>query len=581
MLLELYIKNLALIDEARVQFGRGLNILTGETGAGKTVVVSAVNLLLGSRADVSLVRRDSDRAEVQGIFLIPPGLREKDERISDLVEDSDQLIIHRIISTDGKNKCYVNDRMVTVGMLSEIGKHLIDLHGQHEHQTLFKTSSHIDYLDKYGGRDLLILREKFQEKSKMLRQLKDELEKLRNSERELLSKKDLLSFQVNEIDRANLALGEDAELMQERDILRNAEKIYSAVSQAIDLLSGDSNAVPATELIARAVSGLKSIFGIDSSLDELTERLNGFLIEIEDCVSSLHKYGSRLDFPPDRLQEVEDRLALIALLKKKYGSTIEDILAYRNTAFSELQMCDISGEKAVELERMIISCEEELAALAQELSRKRKEVGRQFEKEVIKELYDLNMPNAEFKVLFTRELDNEGLLINGERLKVFPYGIDKVEFLISANKGEPVAPLAKIASGGEISRVMLALKIVLADADEVPTLIFDEVDAGIGGKTATAVGKKMSILSRKHQVLSVTHLPQIASFADKHFSVSKREVENRTITEVEELLYRDQVNEIARLLSGDESLNVSLLHAEELILEAKRNKGELVSERAN
>jgi len=581
MLQELCISNLALIDKARVQFGLGLNILTGETGAGKTVVVGAVNLLLGGRADASLVRRGSKKAEVQGLFSIPPGLREENETVSDLIEDEEQIIIRRVISADGKNKCYVNDRMVTVGTLADIGRRLLDLHGQHEHQSLFKTSTHVDFLDKYGGKGLLDLRAEYHRLSAELRSKQEELKKLRGAERELLGKRDLLQFQISEIDKAALSIGEDEELVKEREILRNAEKLYSGVAGATSTLTENGEVPSATELIARAVGELQTLSGIDADLDEMAERLNSLLIEAEDCASSLRDYMESLDFPPGRLQEVEDRLALLSLLKKKYGSTIDEILLYRDKAASELEACYTSGERIESLEAEVIEAEEALIKVALKQSEKRKMVAEKFVEEVIGELSGLNMPNARFDVSFTRELDDKGLHINGEDIKLFPNGLDKIEFMVSANKGEPIKPLVKIASGGEISRVMLALKIVLADADEVPTLIFDEVDVGIGGKTAKAVAQKLSILGSKHQVLAVTHLPQIASFADKHFSILKKEQDDRTITEIEELLDRNRINEMARLLSGNTESDLSIKHAEELILEAQRSKHGLVNGRLN
>lgn len=572
MLHELYIKNMALINEARVQFGTGLNVLTGETGAGKTVVVGAVNLLLGGRADASLIRRDSDRAEVQGMFSVPPSLRGEGGTLNDLIGSEDQLIVHRIISSDGKNKCYINDRMVTVGTLSEIGRRLIDLHGQHEHQSLFKAASHVSFLDKYGGDELVGLRDKFQEIYKELKKQRDELAELRGAEREFLAKRDLLHFQVNEIDKAGLVEGEDLDLTREREILRSAEKLYTAVAKAVNLLSGNEDLASASDLTARAIDELRSVANIDSDLDRLAEHLNGLLIEVEDCTATLRNYETKLDFPPDRLQEIEDRLALISLLKKKYGSTISDILIYQDKAANELLACDTLDERIENLETHIEEAEKELSRIASMQSDARKAIAEKFSKEVREELIDLNMAGADFTVSFTREPDSGGLLVSGEKVRTYSHGIDRIEFMLSANRGEPVKPLMKIASGGEISRIMLALKIILADADEVPTLIFDEIDVGIGGKTAMAVGKKMSILGRKHQVIAVTHLPQIASFADSHFSVSKRETEDHIATEIEELFSKDRINEMARLLSGNTDSGVSLKHAEELIIEAQSFK---------
>lgn len=582
MLQELYISNLALIDRAQVVLGEGLNVLTGETGAGKTVVVGAVNLLLGGRADASLIRRGSSRAEVQGVFVLSDSFR-ADEKIEDFLDDGeDQLIIRRTISSDGKNKCYVNDRAVTVAALAALGRRLIDLHGQHEHQSLFKVASHVDFLDKYGGKELLGLRSDFRAKSENLRSLKEELDHLRSAEREMLGKKDLLQFQINEIDSAALAPDEDAELMHERDLLRNAEKLFGAVASASGALSdgaisgttfaGAGEITPATDLVAQASAELRHVSSIDGELDDLAERLDSLLIEIGEVASQLKGYGAKLDFPPGRLQEVEDRLAQISLLKRKYGSTIAEILDYRDKASAELALCDTSEDRAQQLQAELASVEKELTVLAIAQSKARREYAARFSAEVRQELSDLNMPNAQFEVSFIREPDENGLLIENQRTKVFPTGMDKIEFLVSANKGEPPKPLAKIASGGEISRVMLALKIVLADEDEIPTLIFDEVDVGIGGKTAMSVGQKMAVLARKHQVIAVTHLPQIASYADRHFTVVKSELDSRTITEIEELLDKDRIDEMARLLSGNIASDVSLKHAEELLSEAHKQK---------
>jgi DNA repair protein RecN (Recombination protein N) len=571
MLHELFIKDLALINRARVQFGGGLNVLTGETGAGKTVVVGAVNLLLGGRADNAMIRRGCDRAEVQGLFSVPQAMRPDFEEES-FLEDDGELIIRRVISADGKNKCYINDSIVTVKTLAEIGRRLLDLHGQHEHQSLFKPSTHIDFLDRYGGVELLRLRDIFQDDLKRLRERQRELAAIKGAERELLAKKDLLLFQTNEIDQAALVVDEDEELMREREILRNAETLYAVAAKSVNAISDSGDYTPAADLVARVAEDLRTVSNIDAALDEIAERLNSLSIELEDCAASLKDYATSLDFPPGRLQDVEDRLSLLALMKKKYGASIEEILEYRDSAERELLLCDTSGERIMRLEEEIAEVERRLAEVALNLSDKRKEAAGRFADEVSKELADLNMVNADFKVLLISEKDGDGLPFDNGRLKVYSHGIDKVEFLVSANKGEPARPLAKIASGGEVSRIMLALKIVLADADATPTLIFDEIDVGIGGTTAMAVGEKMSLLSRQHQVMAVTHLSQIASFADSHFSIEKKELDDKSITEIDELYDEGRIREIARLLSGKVDSDVSLKHAEELLFEAEGKK---------
>ncbi|OFW32704.1 MAG: DNA repair protein RecN [Candidatus Aquicultor primus] len=580
MLHELFIRDLALINKARVRFGGGLNVLTGETGAGKTVVVGAVNLLLGGRADNSMIRRGCDRAEVQGLFSVPPAMKPDLEQDNFLVDDA-ELIIRRVISADGKNKCYINDSIVTVKTLAEIGRRLLDLHGQHEHQSLFKPSTHIDFLDKYGGVELLRLRDIFREDLKRLRERQRELAAIQSAERELLAKKDLLQFQISEIDQAAPVVDEDEALMREREILRNAQKLYEVAASSVNAISDSGDFTPAVDLIAHAAENLRTVANIDAALDEIAERLNSLTIELEDCAASLKDYASSLDFPPGRLREVEDRLSLLALFKKKYGSSIEEVLEYRDSAVRELLLCDTSGERMARLEGEIVELERRLADVAMNLSRMRKEAAEKFAVEVGQELADLNMVNADFKVLLISEEDIDGLPLENGRFKVYAHGIDRVEFLISANKGEPPRPLAKIASGGEVSRIMLALKIVLADADETPTLIFDEIDVGIGGKTAMAVGKKMSLLSRQHQVMAVTHLSQIASFADSHFSIEKKELDDKSITEIDELFDEGRIREIARLLSGKVDSDLSLKHAEELLFEAEGKKASEARGRTN
>jgi DNA repair protein RecN (Recombination protein N) len=579
MLHELHIKNLALIDEARIRFGEGFNVITGETGAGKTVVVGAVNLLLGVRADSSHIRKGCSKAEVIGIFLKTNSLNDLPEGLRDIIDGDENIIIRRVISADGKNKCYVNETAVTLGSLSEIGRRCIDLHGQHEHQSLFKIQTHVDFLDNYGGDNLLGLRSKFVDLNKHLKLLVSRRNKMENAERELLGRKDLLQFQINEIDAAGLTAGEDTELVKERDVLRNAEKIFKAISEAGTALSENEESNmnmeinrSATELVASAAGSLATVADYDSKLAILLQRLNGLMIELEDCASDLRCFVDEFNIEPGRLEEIEGRLAQISLMKRKYGSTIEEILEYRDRASEDLALCDTSGELMEELGKEIDAVISELTGTSIRQSTERKQVAEYFAEQVCKELAELNMPNARFEVSFTRDRVHEGLLIEGETFKVQSNGIDRVEFMVSANKGESLKQLVKVASGGEISRIMLAIKIVLADTDEVPTLIFDEIDTGIGGKTAGDIGRKMSVLAGKHQVLAVTHLPQIASYADKHITVLKRETGERTVTEVMKLDYSDKIKEVARLLSGNSESDVSLKHAEELLTEARDSK---------
>jgi DNA repair protein RecN (Recombination protein N) len=587
MLLELHIKNLALIDEARIEFEEGFNVITGETGAGKTVIVGAVNLLLGARADSTHIRKGCSKAEVTGVFSRSMPTDNLSEALRDIIDHEnqdqenhdDRIIVRRVISMDGKNKCYVNDTAVTVASFGEIGSRCIDLHGQHEHQSLFKTSTHVDFLDSFGGPKLLDLREKFTKLSLRYKKLKEKRDRLKNAEREFLGRKDLLAFQVGEIEDADLTIGEDEELLKERDVLRNAEKIFAAISGAGAALGGADpsgmtaeSSASATEAIAGAVANLDQVEDFDPKLKALGGRLNEILIELEDCSAEIRDYVDEFQVEPGRLEEVEGRLALISLLKRKYGQTIDEIIAYSKKAKDELDMCDTSSEAMEKLDKDIAITAGELGKVAETQGSARRKIAKEFAGSVCRELSELNMPNAKFDVLFTREQQSGGVIIGGEAVKLQANGIDRVEFMVSANKGEALKPLTKVASGGEISRIMLAIKIILADTDKTPTMIFDEIDTGIGGKTAADVGRKMALLARRHQVLSVTHLPQIASFADKHITVSKRDEGERTVTEVLKLDYGEKIKEMARLLSGNIESNMSLKHAEELLMEARETK---------
>jgi DNA repair protein RecN (Recombination protein N) len=453
------------------------------------------------------------------------------------------------------------------------------LHGQHEHQSLFKTSTHVDFLDSFGDPELIDLREKFTSLSLQYKKLKEKRDRLKNAEREFLGRKDLLAFQVGEIEEANLTIGEDEELLKERDVLRNAEKIFGAISGASTALGGTDpsgmtteSSASATEAIADAAANLDQVEDFDPKLKALNSRLNEILIELEDCSAEIRDYVDEFQVEPGRLEEVEGRLALISLLKRKYGQTIDEIIAYSKKAKEELDMCDTSSEAMEKLDKDIAKTAAQLGQTAEKQSLARRNVAEEFAGSVCKELSELNMPNAKFNVLFTREQQTGGLIVGGEAVKLQSTGIDKVEFMVSANKGEALKPLTKVASGGEISRIMLAIKIILADTDKTPTMIFDEIDTGIGGKTAADVGRKMALLARRHQVLSVTHLPQIASFADKHITVSKRDEGERTVTEVLKLDYSEKIKEMARLLSGNIESDMSLKHAEELLMEARETK---------
>lgn len=568
MLRELQIRNLALVEDVILEWGNGLNVLTGETGAGKTIIITAVNLLLGERATSELVRSGCSQAQINGLFDFTNNSRVLERLCSlDLInQEESELILSRTIFSDGRGKCYINGRLVTLNELANLGDILIDLHGQHSHQSLLKPSLHLEFLDRYSE-EALNYREKYTNIYESLENLERELSKLNMDESVRLKKEDLLKFQIDEIEKANLKNGEEELLLKEREILRNAEKIFEAVSLSRNLLSVSNETMSKNvcDLLNEIVCSLKSISGIDVELDQVTQKLSELLFEAEECGEKLRNYTERIDFSSGRLEEIESRLALIGLLKKKYGSTVDEVITYKDRILEELKNLVGCEEKRKNLQLKIENLRQELNEIGQNLSKCREKAALRLEKEVEKQLIDLNMPNVQFKVKIEQEKTEDGL-------KPFPNGFDLVEFLISPNPGEPLKSLAKIASGGEISRTMLALKIILTRADEIPTLIFDEVDSGIGGKTALAVGQKLATLGSTHQVICVTHLSQIASFADVHFYVSKVEEKRRTVVKVWSLDEKMRVSEIARMLGGADSSAISLEHASELLKSAEQIK---------
>lgn len=548
MLSELHIKNFALIDEAYLHFNQGLNILTGETGAGKTVIIEAMNLLFGKRADPILIGSRDKEAMVEASFST----------------DSSEMILSRLVSKEGKNKCYINGKLATLAMLAEIGDEMVDFHGQHEHQALLKVSTHLDYLDRFGGESVLKMREKLEEGYAELKRLREEMDELRVSERDRISRLDLLKFQIDEIKKAELRAGEEEELERERLLLQNAEKLHQAIRTAREALMQDD--VPAQaglgagENIDIAAQSLSSIAHIDEIPKKMSERLEQLSYEIQELTSELRSYSDSINFDPQRLDEVESRLSVISLLKKKYGDTIEEILHYKEQAEKDLASLENSATRLADLEKEEKKREQVLQEHALSLSGERKKLAKKLEQDVEKELKELNLKHCRFKVNFDREEE------------LTSYGVDKVEFLISPNPGESLKPLAKIASGGEVSRIMMALKIALIKADPVPILLFDEIDVGIGGKTAAEVGKKLVYLSSSHQIVCITHLPQIASFADSHFFVSKEVKEKQTTTKVAALDSKGKLEELSRMLSGVGVSDITKKHAEELLLSATAAK---------
>jgi DNA repair protein RecN (Recombination protein N) len=546
MLKELRIKNLAVIDDLTVRFERGFNVLTGETGAGKSIIVDSLSLTLGSKAQSDLVRSGEKETIVQAYFEV------EGDNISDLdIDISDSLILRRSISTAGKSRAYINDTMVSLQSLVEVGKSLVDIHGQHEHQSLLSVDKQRFLLDSYGK--LHSNREIVGSLYREVQALKKEKDDLQQMVKERAHRFDLLRFQMNEIDAASLRPDEKKTLTDEKMILLNLSRLKELTELAYSMLYGAEGSC--TERLSSVIAKVREMSSLDQNASDTLNLLESALPFIEDSAISLRNFKDRYDLEPHRLSEVEDRLEFIKKLERKYGEGIETILGYHDEAEKELNALELTDERLDSLEAELREKEERLTKVAFSLSEKRKKVAQRIEELVRNELRDLAFRNAEFRI----DVQQEPMSSNG---------IDRVEFLFSANPGESPKPLAKVASGGELSRVMLALKSILAGVDNIPILIFDEVDAGIGGRTAESVGKKLKAISRKHQVLCTTHLPQIASLGDFHLKIDKRQRGERVHVEAKDLTGGERLDEIARMLSG-KITEVSLKHAQELLLSAK------------
>lgn len=572
MLRELHIKNLAIIDDVTVEFEEGLNVLTGETGAGKSIIIASLCLALGERASGELVRSGEKEAVISAFFDIPQKLLPEGDKqlLRDMGINPDEgIIMKRVISAQGKSRAYINDSMVNVQTLSEISRDIIDVHGQYEHQSLLQPQNQLNFLDAYGG--LLPQRKEFTSLYESLMALNREITELTRKERERAQRLDMLRFQVGEIESSNLKGGEEEALLEEYKILSNAGRLMELAHEAYQSLYSSDGACLAR--LSKVMGAFKEISNIDSSAKEAMKPLEDAIPLLEDVSYFLRDYKDSLNFNPERLGRIQDRLELIKGLKKKYGSSsetsrtdIEEILAYKEKAQRELDEIEHSEERLESLKAQCEGLKVELTEKANLLSEKRKTVSKKIESEVVKELSRLSMPKSRFSINITNESGNDTL--NG--FKATHEGIDRVEYLISPNIGEDLRPLSKIASGGELSRVMLALKGILTQGDRVPVLVFDEIDAGIGGKAGDTVGQKLKNLSKTHQVICITHLPQIASYGRRHLKIEKKVRGERTVVEVRGIEKEERVMEIARMLSG-EATETSIKHAKEML----RNRGGL------
>ncbi|MER3473376.1 MAG: DNA repair protein RecN [Armatimonadota bacterium] len=549
MLVELAVEQIAIIDRLNLRFEPGLNVLTGETGAGKSILVDALSLALGERAEAEMLRAGAERAQVTAVFDVSasPHLLARLQELG--VEPEEGLLyLTRELFAGGRSQARINGRPVPVATLKAVGDLLVDLHGQHQHQSLFNVNEQMRFLDEWCGEKVLALKAELSECVREMRALQRELSGLQADARERAHLLDLYTFQKQEIEQARLSPGEEEELRVEERRLAHAERLFATAETAYELLTAGEPSV--VDLLAQAVRALEEVLPIDAELQPLVQSLRDALYAVQDTASELRAYRDHVEFNPERLGEVQERLHLIRTLKRKYGDTVAAVLDYLRDITEKMQRLQGGEERAEEIAQALRQKEKQAQELAEQLSKRRREGARRFEQAVAQELNELALPRARFEVKLTpKPLESDGA--------------DAVEFLIAPNPGEPPRPLSKIASGGELSRVMLAIKSVLAGVADVPTLVFDEIDIGIGGGTAAVVGEKLHTLSHQRQILCITHLPQIASRARLHLLIEKREAEGRTVTAVTPVQGDARVREIARML-GDTGES-ALRHAREML----------------
>lgn len=597
MLLELQIRDFAIIERLHLRLDRTFNVLTGETGAGKSIIIDALGMLRGEKPDPSLVRAGCSRARIEGVFTLAdcpevvPVLREYDL----WEEEDEQVILTREVNAEsGRSVARINGRAVNTSILREVGGRLVDIHGQHEGLSLFNTRTHLDMLDRHGG--LLPLREQVSEQVARLRQVREELADLRRSEARRTERIEELRFLIEDVSAAQLRPNEEAELAQERSMLQNAVRITELVTSAYAILyqgeeGGRYPARPIVEALADVVGNLGDLARLDPTVQTIATQAEELHYQLEDLAANVRAYRDQLDFDPRRLDEIEDRLTLIRTLQRKYGGEIADILEQAARAEAEIDRLTHSTEHMADLEAREAQILAELGTSAGTLSRRRRATGDALAQAIEATMGDLAMPHVKFYVNIAQDEDPAGVPMRIEhaagnnqkeaapeaappkrtdqaplrRYQFSPTGVDRVEFLLSPNPGEPLKPLARIASGGESARLLLALKSILSRADTIPTLIFDEIDVGVGGRAGQVVGQKLWAMTEAHQVICITHLPQVAAFADAHYAISKEVSAERTRTQIRTLTIDERVDELAAMLDGTPVSEHSRANAREII----------------
>jgi DNA repair protein RecN (Recombination protein N) len=554
MLQELRIKDFAIIDDLTLKFASGFLVITGETGAGKSIIVDAVNLLLGERSDAAFVRGGADRAVVEGIFSVPPHLREElaaylhDQGLQG--DTSDEVILMREVRANGRSQARINGVMCSLTVYRDVSGMLVDIHGQGEHLSLLKPAQHLYLLDRYAGSEEG--RRAVQALVRQLNRLREEIESLLVDEAAVARRVDMLQYQIQEIQTADPRPDEEIELQQERNRLVNAEKIAELSTEAHFLLAGEIGGNSGVDdLLAQVALVLAKLAKLDPTVEEHAQLSETISVQASELARVIRQYREEIEFDPRRLDEIEERIEVLGRLKRKYGGSIEAVLAFAAKAQAELDNITHSEERLIELRTQEDQLLHQIGDLAVQLSAVRQQAGEQLTRAIVKELGDLKMQGARFEVRIAYQDDPRGCYVGDRRLAFSATGIDQIEFYMAANIGEPLRPVVKVASGGETARIMLALKSVLSYADQIPTLIFDEIDQGIGGRVGSVVGQKLWQLSANHQVLVVTHLAQLAGFGDAHYRVSKHVQGNRTVTRVARLDDQGRVDELSEMLGAE------------------------------
>ena len=572
MLTYLTIRNFAIIDHLELSPSTGFNALTGETGAGKSIIIDAVSTLLGGRAETEQIRAGSEQAFIEGVFSPPQALYHegvlpllREHGLTD--HDQEALILTREINRGGRNICRVNGRLVTLGVLRQIGQRLVDIHNQGEHLSLLRVRQHIDFLDRFAG--LQSLRVETAARVHQLHETRSQLGSLLKDGRELARRLDLLEYQVQEIDAAKLQVGEEEELAAQHRVLANAERLISQTDLLYNTLA-ESDGVRGSvlDLVGEVSAGLARLMELDPRLEEQHRSVEAITYQLQEAASALRSYREEIGYDPARLRQIEERLNLIHDLKRKYGDSVEEILAFAVSAGEELDSLAHSEEHIEELQARERALLDEIAHLASQLSQARQLAAESLAQGIEAELKELGMKKARFAVSIAQRETDDGVQMDGKRLAFDSTGVDQVEFMIAPNVGEPLKALSRIASGGETARLMLAMKTVLSAADDIPVLIFDEIDAGLGGRAGAVIGRKLWALARNHQVLCVTHLPQIAAFGDAHYRVAKEVRSGRTTTSVERLEPDGSTEELAQMLGAESE--ATLLSAKEMRAEVEK-----------